>query len=120
MPKFFVALDLRAFRYYQFGKPWPAGAPVVATAVGGIKEVVVSRTDRPPGCPFAQRSKVPFEALEPEQLARDLAQAIGRLMADEGAARRMAEAGRKTRAHELFSWRAIAERIFALISSWLK
>ncbi|MEI6534272.1 MAG: glycogen synthase [Verrucomicrobiaceae bacterium] len=90
---------------------------VVASAVGGIKEVVL------PGetgilVPLLQQSESPYEAEHPEQFSRDLAEAINKLMADAGLRDRMAKAGRK-RAEDHFSWRAIAEKTFELYQSLL-
>src|SRR5438876_11479857 len=55
---------------------------VVASAVGGIKEVVV---DGETGflVPLEQMSESPFEPLYPEKFARDLAEKINLLMHDE-------------------------------------
>ena len=80
--------------------------PVVASAVGGIKEVVV---DGETGflVPLKQYAESPFEAREPERFARDLAEKINRLVADAGLRARFGQAGRR-RAVETFSWRAIA------------
>jgi glycogen synthase len=88
---------------------------VVASAVGGIKEVVL------PGetgylVPLAQMTESPFEAVHPEQFARDLAERINELMADPGKRERMGKAGRK-RAEELFSWQSIAAQVAALYES---
>jgi alpha-maltose-1-phosphate synthase len=77
--------------------------PVVATAVGGIPEVVDDGTTG---------LLVPLDP-DPDRFARDLAEAINRLLADPGRARRMGEAGRR-RAVEEFGWRAIAEQVAAL------
>ncbi len=90
---------------------------VVASAVGGIKEVVL------PGetgilVPLLQQSESPYEAEHPEQFSRDLAEAVNKLMADAGLRERMAKAGRK-RAEDHFSWRAIAEKTFDLYQSLL-
>ena len=54
---------------------------VVASAVGGIKEVVV---DGETGflVPLEQMQESPFEATDPERFARDLAARINELMAD--------------------------------------
>lgn len=88
---------------------------VVASAVGGIKEVVL------PGetgilVPLLQQPESPYEALHPEQYAHDLAEAVNRLMADSSLRDRMARAGRQ-RAVDHFSWRAIAEKTFDLYRS---
>jgi len=85
---------------------------VVASAVGGIKEVVV------PGetgllVPLLQMTESPFEATEPERYARDLANAINTIMADPSRAAQMGKAGRR-RAEEMFSWGAIARQVYAL------
>jgi len=90
---------------------------VVASAVGGIKEVVL------PGetgilVPLLQQADSPYEALHPEQYAHDLAEAVNRLMADSSLRDRMAKAGRE-RAVDHFSWRAIAEKTFELYKSLL-
>lgn len=85
---------------------------VVASAVGGIKEVVL------PGetgilVPLLQQSESPYEAEHPAQYSHDLAEAINRLMADKPLRDRMAAAGRK-RAVDHFSWRAIAQKTYEL------
>jgi glycosyltransferase involved in cell wall biosynthesis len=85
---------------------------VVASAVGGIKEVVV------PGetgllVPLDQMTESPFEATDPDRYARDLAKAINTVMADPARAAEMGKAGRK-RAEELFSWTAIARQVHGL------
>ncbi len=86
--------------------------PVVASAVGGIKEVVA---DGETGflVPIDQYDESPFEPKDPDLFSRQLAEPINRLMADEGMRARMGEAGRK-RATEVFSWRAIAQNVLAL------
>lgn len=91
---------------------------VVASAVGGIKEVVL------PGetgilVPLLQQNESPYEAEHPTQYSHDLAEAINRLMADKPLRDRMAIAGRK-RAVEHFSWKAIAEKTHELYQSLLK
>ncbi len=88
---------------------------VVASAVGGIKEVVVEGET---GYLIAleQMDESPFEAKQPEQFARDLAARINEVMSDPAKQKRMGKAGRK-RAEELFSWRAIAQQVAALYSN---
>jgi glycogen synthase len=91
---------------------------VVASAVGGIKEVVV------PGetgflVPLAQMHRSPFEATHPEQFARDLAARINELMADPALRASMAATGRQ-RVEEVFGWDAIARQTVALYESLLR
>ena len=88
---------------------------VVAGAVGGIKEVVV---DGETGflVPLEQMKESPFEPLNPEKFARDLAARINQLMADPTLREKFGKAARK-RAQEKFSWSAIAQRTKALYES---
>jgi starch synthase len=85
---------------------------VVASAVGGIKEVVV---DGETGflVPLEQMKDTPFEPTNPEKFARDLAARINQLMADPKLCEKFGKAGRR-RAEERFSWSAIAEKTKAL------
>ena len=85
---------------------------VVASAVGGIKEVVV---DGITGLlvPVEQQKETPFEAVDPEKYALDLAAAVNRLMADAPLRQSMATAGRQ-RAVDHFSWKSIARKTLAL------
>ncbi len=91
---------------------------VVASAVGGIKEVVV---DGETGflVPLEQMNESPFEPKDPEQFERDLARRINELMANPDLREQFGRAGRK-RAEEKFSWSAIAEETKALYASLLK
>jgi len=88
---------------------------VVASAVGGIKEVVV---DGETGflVPLEQMKESPFEATNPEKFARDLAGRVNQLMRDPQLRERFGKAGRK-RAEENFSWAAIAAKTKALYES---
>jgi len=89
--------------------------PVVASAVGGIPEVVVDGvTGRL--VPLELRSDDPMSPADPVGYARDLARAINELMADADRRAAMGPAGRR-RAIEQFSWRAIAEQTAALYRS---
>jgi starch synthase len=90
---------------------------VVATAVGGIKEVVV---DGETGflVPIDQMSESPFEPRDPEKFARDLAARINQLMADPALRAKFGKAGRK-RAEEKFAWSRIAEETRALYEQLL-
>lgn len=92
--------------------------PVVASAVGGIPEVVV---DGETGC------LVGFEAIgahdceprDPERFSKDLAAAVNRLVGDVRQQRAM---GRKARMHveQAFSWTRIAERTMAFYRTLCK
>lgn len=86
-------------------------APVVASATGGILEVVV---DGETGylVPFEQDPVTSFP-LAPETFARDLAEKISVLLADPARARQFGEAGRR-RVEQMFAWTAIAEQTIAL------
>jgi glycogen synthase len=91
---------------------------VVASAVGGITEVVV---DGETGflVPVEQMKESPFEPINPEKFARDLAAKINQLMADPELRKRFGKAGRK-RAEEKFSWSAIARETKKLYDSLVK
>jgi len=91
------------------------GTPVVASAVGGIKEVVV---DAETGflVPVAQMTESPFEPLNPDQFAQDLASKVNTLMAETDLRERFAQAGRK-RVEEIFGWPAIAQQTADLYQS---
>jgi starch synthase len=81
------------------------GAPVVASATGGIKEVVV---DGETGylVPFNQDPASNFPT-DPDRFARDLAARISDLLADPEKCKLFGRAGRK-RVEDKFSWSAIA------------
>jgi len=91
------------------------GTAVVASAVGGIKEVVVNGET---GflVPLEQMKESPFEPLNPEKFSRDLAGKINQLMKDGQLREKFGKAGRK-RAEEKFSWSTIAEKTKALYES---
>jgi alpha-maltose-1-phosphate synthase len=88
------------------------GLPVVASAVGGIPEIVL---------PGETGHLVAFEPgddglgspTDPEAFARELAARTGELLEDGDTATRMGAAGRQ-RVEERFSWTAIAEETAAL------
>jgi starch synthase len=92
--------------------------PVVASAVGGIKEVVV---DGETGflVPVEQMKSSPFEPVDPPRFSADLAARINQLMRDPALRRAMGVAGRR-RALEKFSWSAIARQTQDLYHSLLK
>jgi alpha-maltose-1-phosphate synthase len=91
------------------------GTAVVASAVGGIKEVVV---DGETGflVPLEQMRESPFEPLNPEKFSRDLAGKINQLMKDRQLRDKFGKAGRK-RVEEKFSWSTIAQKTKALYES---
>jgi alpha-maltose-1-phosphate synthase len=91
------------------------GAAVVATATGGIPEVVV---DGETGLlvPFEPGDPATREPTDPEAFAAAIAERVNRLVADPELARRLGAAGR-ARAVEQFSWRTIAEQTLALYES---
>ena len=81
---------------------------VVASAVGGINEVVV---DGETGflVPLEQMKESPFEAINPEKFARDLAHGVNALMRNRQLRQNFGTAGRK-RVEDNFSWAAIAQK----------
>jgi starch synthase len=91
------------------------GAPVVASAVGGIPEIVVEG-ETGHLVAFEGDGSPKNEPRDPDGFARALARAISELAADPERARRFGAAGRK-RVVEHFSWSAIAERTRALYAS---
>ena len=91
---------------------------VVATATGGIPEVV---EDGVTGVlvPFEPRADGSRDPVDPERFARDIAERVNELLADPARARRMGEAGRR-RAIEHFAWPAIAAETAALYRQLLE
>lgn len=89
--------------------------PVVASAVGGIPEVV---QDGITGklVKLEQMEETPFEAKAPEQFAKDLADSVNALMSDNELRLKMAMAGRK-RVEDVFSWKSIAQQTLELYKS---
>lgn len=86
--------------------------PVVASKVGGMKEVIVE-AETGYLIELEQQDESPFEAIEPDVFARDLADSINKLMKDPELCAKMGKAGRE-RVIEHFSWSAIAEQTLAL------
>ena len=84
------------------------GTPVVATAVGGIKEVVAPKET---GflVPFSHPCPEDHEPQAAAELARGLAEAINTLLADSDLRRAMGAKARK-RVEDLFSWRGVARQ----------
>ena len=90
-------------------------AAVVATATGGIPEVVAHGTT---GLlvPIDQLSDGTGTPVDPERYVADFATALNELVADPARAADMGRAGRR-RAIEAFSWGAIAEKTVAIYRS---
>jgi alpha-maltose-1-phosphate synthase len=89
---------------------------VVASAVGGIPEVVVPEEtgllvplELTPGT---------FDPVDPPRFAHDLATAVNRVALDPALRARFGQAGRR-RVEQHFSWDAIAERTLALYGELL-
>lgn len=89
--------------------------PVVASAVGGIKEVVV---DGETGylVQLEQMTESPFEPKNPAEFSKALADRVNSLMADESKRKAFGQAGRK-RVEEVFGWTAIAKQTRDLYAS---
>jgi glycogen synthase len=81
---------------------------VVASAVGGIPEVVQHGTT---GylIPLEQQTQSPFEPVDPAKFSRDLADRINEIMSDPAKQKAFGDAGRQ-RAIDVFSWSAIAKK----------
>jgi alpha-maltose-1-phosphate synthase len=94
------------------------GRPVVASAVGGIPEVVADgETGSLVSVPL--RPDEPMSPVDPDRFEHDLAAAVNRLMADAPLRERMGRAGRQ-RAMEHFSWSSIADQTVDLYRSLLR
>ena len=91
---------------------------VVASAVGGIKEVVV---DGETGIlvPVEQQNEAPFEPTNPDKFAKDLADGVNKVINNKELRESMAEKGR-TRVEEHFDWIAIAKQVEELYKSLIK
>ncbi len=88
---------------------------VVASAVGGIKEVVV-HGETGLLVPLEQQTEAPFEPKNPDKFSRDLAAGVNQLISDKELTRKMAKNGRK-RVEETFDWTAIAKQVEDLYKS---
>lgn len=91
---------------------------VVASAVGGIKEVVIHNKT---GLliPLKQQKEAPFEPENPTQFSKDLAAGINTLVEDEELRRKMVKNARK-RVEETFDWVAIAQEVKTLYEQLIK
>jgi glycogen synthase len=88
---------------------------VVASAVGGIKEVVVNG-ETGILVPLKQQDVAPFEPINPDKFSRDLANSINTLIKDKALRLSMAKKGRK-RVEDYFDWTAIAKQVEELYKS---
>lgn len=89
---------------------------VVASAVGGIKEVVIPEETGLLVDPDLVEGS--FDPRDPAGFAAGLAAAINRVAGDEALRRRMGQAGRE-RVEQHFSWDAIAQKTLALYQTLL-
>ena len=90
---------------------------VVASAVGGITEVVV---DGETGIliPIEQQKEAPFEPIDPDKFSRDLAEGVNKVIKNKDLKGTMAKNGRK-RVEDYFDWVAIAKQVESLYKSLL-
>jgi len=91
------------------------GTPVVASSVGGIREVVL------PGrtgllVPFTARTDGTYEPRQPARFAKDLAGAVNQVLLQPGLQKKFGAEGRR-RAEEHFSWAGVAKKTLALYRS---
>lgn len=84
------------------------GVPVVASSVGGIKEVVV-HGETGYQVPLEQVQGSSFEPVNPTQFSFDLADRVNALMSNEAKRKAYGAAGRQ-RAEAVFGWPAIARQ----------
>jgi len=82
--------------------------PVVASAVGGIPEIV-HEEETGLLISFKTESGESHEPADPDAFSRDLAHGVNRLMGDADLRASMADAAR-TRVEDVFSWTSIAEQ----------
>ncbi|MDP5093239.1 MAG: glycogen synthase [Polaribacter sp.] len=88
---------------------------VVASAVGGIKEVVV-HGETGILVPVEQQTEAPFEPINPDKFARDLADGINTVINNPTLRNSMAQKGRK-RVEDYFDWVSIAKQTEELYKS---
>ncbi len=88
---------------------------VIASAVGGIKEVVVEG-ETGLLIDLEQQSSAPFEPVDPDKFSKDLAEGINKLTSDESLRNKMAKNGRR-RVEDYFDWKAIAKQTVDIYKS---
>jgi glycogen synthase len=91
---------------------------VVASAVGGIKEVVV-HGETGFLIPVEQQDAAPFEPINPDKFAKDLAEGVNKVINDSELRESMAIKGRK-RVEEHFDWISIAKQVEELYKTLKK
>ncbi|MBF0472329.1 MAG: glycogen synthase [Nitrospirae bacterium] len=89
--------------------------PVVASAVGGIVEIV-RHAENGFLVEFEQHKESPFEAVNPEQYSKDLASSINKILDNNSLKDKMGKAGRILAATK-FSWENIAAQVVQLYKS---
>lgn len=94
------------------------GTPVVGSAVGGIKEII-KHGQTGYLVELEQQQESPFEAVHPDQFARDLADGINKIVLNPSLRESMSQASRK-RTEDVFSWKSIAKETMALYESLVK
>ncbi len=92
--------------------------PVVASAVGGIPEVVV-HGETGLLVPFEPVSHDNFEPKDPEKFSKDLAEAVNNLLGSPEKMRRMGQKSRE-RVEKEFSWESVARRTLAFYGALAK
>ncbi|WP_412560695.1 glycogen synthase [Winogradskyella sp. MIT101101] len=88
---------------------------VVASAVGGIKEVVIPE-ETGLLINLEQQNVAPFEPVNPDKFSKDLAEGINRLINNKELRDAMAKKGRK-RVEDFFDWKAIAKQTQSIYQS---
>jgi glycogen synthase len=88
---------------------------VVASAVGGIKEVVVEG-ETGLLINLEQQKSAPFEPVDPSQFSNDLADGVNKLIENKLLRDKMAKNGRK-RVEDFFDWKAIAKQTVNIYKS---
>ena len=91
---------------------------VVASAVGGIKEVVVEG-ETGLLVNLEQQKVAPFEPVNPDKFSKDLADGVNKLINDKELRDQMAIKGRK-RVEDFFDWKSIAKQTKSIYKSILQ
>jgi starch synthase len=94
------------------------GTPVIASAVGGISEVVV-HGETGWLVPFEPVSDDNFEPKHPDRFSRDLAEAVNRLFRSPEKRRTMGRESRK-RVEKEFSWESVARKTLEFYKELIK